>query len=83
MKTLMHYLDIFVFALLVIGGLNWGLVGFWNVNLIGLIFRGDMSLVSRIIYAAVGISALYGIFEFKMMFERWTHTEAAHPAHTS
>jgi uncharacterized membrane protein YuzA (DUF378 family) len=78
MKSFMKFLDVFAFTLLIVGGLNWGLVGFWNINIIGLIFQGDMSLVSRIIYAAVGVAALYGVFEVKMMYERWTHTIEAH-----
>ncbi len=45
-------------ALVIIGGLNWGLVGFLNVDLVARIF-GELSAVSRIIYALVGLSALY------------------------
>lgn len=44
--------------LLLIGGLNWGLVGIFNFNLVSAIF-GDMSAISRIIYIVVGLSALY------------------------
>lgn len=46
------------FALLVIGGLNWGLVGFFNFDLVAAIF-GAGSPVSRVVYALVGLSALY------------------------
>jgi len=46
--------------LLVIGGINWGLVGFFNWNLVDAIFCQD-SAVSRIIYAIVGIAALWVI----------------------
>lgn len=45
------------FVLVVIGGLNWGLVGFFNFDLVATIF-GAMSVVSRIVYALVGIGAL-------------------------
>jgi uncharacterized membrane protein YuzA (DUF378 family) len=74
----MKALDIIAFAILIIGGLNWGLVGFWNINVIGLIFEGDMTLVSRIVYATVGVSALYTLLEAKMLVERWTHGIEAH-----
>ncbi len=74
----MKALDIIAFAILIIGGLNWGLVGFWNVNVIGFIFQGDMTLVSRIIYVVVGLCALYNLLEAKMLVERWTHGEEAH-----
>lgn len=50
--------------LLIIGGLNWGLVGFFNFDLVKTIF-GDMSIISRIVYALVGISALYVIIGYK------------------
>jgi uncharacterized protein len=44
--------------LVVIGGLNWGLVGFFKFDLVAAIF-GDMTALSRVIYALVGLSALY------------------------
>lgn len=47
--------------LVIIGGLNWGLVGFFNFNLVAAIF-GDMSALTRIIYALVGLAALYMAF---------------------
>jgi uncharacterized membrane protein YuzA (DUF378 family) len=43
--------------LLVVGGLNWGLVGIFNFDLVAAIF-GVMSLISRVIYALVGVSAI-------------------------
>ena len=43
--------------LLAIGGLNWGLVGLFNFNLVSTLF-GDMSIWSRIVYVLVGISAI-------------------------
>jgi len=47
--------------LVIIGGLNWGLIGFFNFNLVAAIF-GDMSALTRIVYALVGLAALYMIF---------------------
>lgn len=46
--------------LLIIGGLNWGLVGLFNFNLVAAIF-GAMSAITRIIYILVGLSAVYFI----------------------
>lgn len=57
----MGALDWIAVILVIIGGLNWGLVGFFNFDLVAAIF-GDMSAVSRVIYALVGLSALYMIF---------------------
>ncbi|MDP8216249.1 MAG: DUF378 domain-containing protein [Candidatus Kaelpia imicola] len=44
--------------LVVVGGLNWGLVGFFNLDLVARIF-GGFSTVSRVIYALIGLSALH------------------------
>lgn len=46
--------------LLVIGGLNWGLIGFFNWDLVETVF-GTMSDTARVIYAIVGLSAIYVI----------------------
>ena len=59
----MKTLDYILLTLVVIGAVNWGLIGFFNFNLVALIF-GDMTMLSRIIYAAVGISGLYAISYF-------------------
>ncbi len=54
----LNSLDIVAIILLVIGGLNWALVGIFNFDLVAAIF-GDMSVVSRIVYVVVGLSAIY------------------------
>ncbi len=46
--------------LIIIGGLNWGLVGLFNFNLVTAIF-GDMTLLARLIYIVVGVAAVYTI----------------------
>lgn len=45
-------------VLLVVGGLNWGLVGAANFDLVATIF-GEMSAISRVVYGVVGLSAVY------------------------
>lgn len=67
----MKSLDIIVAALLMVGGLNWGLVGFFNFDLVGSIF-GNMSLLSRLVYAVVGICALYQVMQWKSIQRRWS-----------
>lgn len=52
--------DILVLALVIIGGINWGLVGLFNFNLVSMIL-GDMTLLSRVVYVLVGAAALYAI----------------------
>lgn len=46
----------------VIGAINWGLIGFFNLNLVSFLF-GSMSWLSRIIYGLVGLCGLY-LFSF-------------------
>jgi uncharacterized protein len=57
----MSAMDWVAMILLVIGGLNWGLIGLFKFNLVSAIL-GDMSAVSRIVYVLVGLSALWMIF---------------------
>jgi uncharacterized membrane protein YuzA (DUF378 family) len=47
--------------LVIIGGINWGLVGFFDYNLVAMIF-GEGSALARIIYGVIGLSALYILF---------------------
>ena len=47
-----------VLVLLIIGGLNWGLVGAFNFNLVTTLF-GTVSVVTTVIYVAVGLAAIY------------------------
>ncbi|MDD7215259.1 MAG: DUF378 domain-containing protein [Anaerovoracaceae bacterium] len=50
-----------ILILLIIGGINWGLIGFFNYNLVSGIFGANLIVISRIIYAVVGLAALYAI----------------------
>ncbi|HBB36411.1 MAG: membrane protein [Candidatus Moranbacteria bacterium GW2011_GWC1_45_18] len=62
-------LGMVAFILLIIGGLNWGLVGFFNFDLVAAIF-GDMTTLSRIVYDLVGLAALFMVVKkFMMMGE--------------
>lgn len=56
----MKGLDYTVLTLIIIGAINWGLVGFFGVDLVAVIC-GSMSILSRIIYAVIGICGLYAI----------------------
>jgi uncharacterized membrane protein YuzA (DUF378 family) len=62
MKTLNYLAPI----LLVIGGLNWGLVGFFDFDLVAGIF-GHASVFSRTVYGLVGLCAIYQLYQFKSM----------------
>lgn len=52
-------LDWIALTLLVVGGINWGLVGLFQFDLVANLFGGQDSLISRIIYILVGLSAVY------------------------
>jgi uncharacterized membrane protein YuzA (DUF378 family) len=66
----MRTLDVITCVLLVIGGLNWGLVGIFRFDLVAAIF-GDMAIISRIVYILVGISALYQAVQWNAIHRRW------------
>lgn len=57
MKNL-NVLDWVALVLVVVGGLNWGLVGLLKFDLVATIF-GDMSVLSRVVYGLVGLGAVY------------------------
>ena len=54
----MRVVNTVTLVLLIVGGLNWGLVGLFGFDLVAAIF-GQMSLLSRIVYSLVGLSALW------------------------
>ena len=57
----MNFLRYTAYALVLVGALNWGLIGFFDFDLVSTLF-GDMTLISRIIYSLVGLSAIYSMF---------------------
>lgn len=56
----MKLLNNIILILIIVGALNWGLIGFFQFDLVASIF-GNMSVFSRIIYSIIGISGLYAI----------------------
>ncbi len=61
----MKIIDKIALVLIIIGAINWGLIGLFNFNLVATIF-GEMTIISRIIYGLVGISGIWGI---KLLFD--------------
>ena len=59
----MKWLDNILLTLAVIGCINWGLIGFFRFDLVAFIL-GDMTWISRIVYALVGLSGIYIISFF-------------------
>lgn len=64
----MRIINTIALILVIIGGLNWGLIGLFNFNLVDFLF-GEGSILSRIVYILVGISALWCISLFSKIFE--------------
>ncbi len=67
----MRTLDVAAAVLLVIGGINWGLVGLLGVNPIAALFGGDPSVLTRLAYVGVGSAALYQVTNLRRIQERW------------
>jgi hypothetical protein len=66
----MKLIDMLAAALLAIGGLCWGAVGFFGVNPVEAVF-GPASPFSRLIYAVFGVAAVYEIFFYRLIQRRW------------
>jgi uncharacterized membrane protein YuzA (DUF378 family) len=67
----MKTLDVLAAALLVIGGLNWGLVGLFQFDLVAAIGGGMSGALARIIYIVVGLAGLYQAAGWKAIQRRW------------
>lgn len=66
----MRKMDVVAAVLLVIGGLNWGLVGALEFDLVAALF-GPMSPLSRVVYILVGVAAVYQALQWKAIQHRW------------
>jgi len=75
----MKSLDVVAAVLLVVGGLNWGLVGTLHFDLVAAVFGmhfGETSGLSSVVYLLVGLSALYQAASFRSIQRRWGHQSA-------
>jgi uncharacterized protein len=66
----MKKLDVLAAVLLVIGGLNWGVVGLTGSDIVGTLL-GNLSPASRAVYLLVGLAALYQAVQWKAIQHRW------------
>ncbi len=64
-------MNIVAMILVIIGAINWGFIGFFQFDLVAAIFGGQSAIVSRIIYALVGLAGLWAI----MLVPRVRHKE--------
>jgi len=65
----MKSFDVATLALLVIGGLNWGLVGVFHFDLVATLL-GDSSMLSRAVYVVVGLCAVYQVTRWRAFQQR-------------
>ncbi len=65
----MRGLDYTALTIVIIGAVNWGLIGFFSFDLVAFIF-GNMSWISRIVYALVGICGLYMLSVYGRISDR-------------
>ena len=72
----MKSIDLIAAILLVVGGLNWGLVGFLNFDLVATIF-GDGSWLARLVYGLVGLCAVWQGLQWKAIQRRWMPATSA------
>ncbi len=61
-------IDGLALALIIIGAINWGLVGFFEFDLVATLF-GDMSAFSRIVYGIIGICGLYSLALYRRIHD--------------
>ena len=77
----MKKLDTLALVLTIVGGLNWGLVGLFRFDLVAAIFGGmefgKTNLASRIIYTAVGLSAVYLLSRIRALLGNWERVPSA------
>ena len=64
----MKAMNLVTLILVIVGGLNWGLVGFANFDLVAALF-GDGSMLARAVYALVGLSAAYQLIPLAKAFQ--------------
>ncbi|MDX2204146.1 MAG: DUF378 domain-containing protein [Hyphomicrobiaceae bacterium] len=55
----MHALNWITLLLIIVGGLNWGLVGLFDFDLVAALFGGQRAVLARIVYVLVGASAVW------------------------
>jgi uncharacterized protein len=60
----MKALNLITLLLVIVGALNWGLMGLFQVDLVATIFGGPQATLSRIVYSLVGLSGLYQLVPF-------------------
>jgi uncharacterized membrane protein YuzA (DUF378 family) len=73
MEPVMKSIDLLAIVLLIVGGLNWGLVAFFNFDLVAALTGaggfGNKNVLGTVVYALVALSAVYMIFNVRRRVE--------------
>ncbi len=75
----MKTIDVIAAVLLVVGGLNWGLVAVMDYDLVAALFGlsfGETGILSKMVYGLVGCAAVYQAFALRHIQQRWGMTQA-------
>jgi uncharacterized membrane protein YuzA (DUF378 family) len=69
-KTQMKFIDVLAAVLVVVGALNWGLVGLARYDLVAAVL-GDATALTRLVYIVVGVAGLFQVLQWKAIHHRW------------
>lgn len=72
----MKTLDVIAAVLLIVGGLNWGLWGAFEFDLVAALFGGATAPVAKVVYILVGLAAVYQAAAFRAIQRRWVPAHA-------
>ncbi|MFP3941153.1 MAG: DUF378 domain-containing protein [Acidobacteriota bacterium] len=72
----MKTLDVIAAVLLIVGGLNWGLWGAFEFDLVAALFGGATAPVAKLVYILVGLAAVYQAAAFRAIQRRWVPAHA-------
>jgi len=75
----MKTFDVLAAVLVVVGALNWGLVGLFNFDLVAALL-GNGAMLSRLVYVLVGTAGVFQAMQWKAIQRRWGGQLAASPA---
>jgi uncharacterized membrane protein YuzA (DUF378 family) len=70
----MKNLDVLAAGLVIVGALNWGLIGLFDLDLVATLFGmgfGEKSPLSSVVYGLVGLAGLYQALTWKSIQRRW------------
>lgn len=66
----MKFIDILAAALVVVGALNWGMIGLFQYDVVAALL-GDASVLARLVYVVVGLAGVFQILQWKAIHHRW------------